>query len=78
MDKERDDEMDKAVQFGRGMMGLASYLPNYRADSYCCNPVHARMHGQGTVTCQEKVYGVDVRKEALGQGTVPFTALLVL
>lgn len=31
-----------------------------------------------TETCQGKVYGVDVRKEALGQGTLPVTALTVL
>lgn len=37
--------MDKVLQFRRGMMGLAFYLPNYRL--FCCNPMHARMHGQG-------------------------------
>lgn len=37
--------MDKVLQFRRGMMGLAFYLPNYRL--FSCNPMHARMHGQG-------------------------------
>lgn len=31
-----------------------------------------------TETCQGKVYVVAVRKEALGQGTLPVTALTVL
>lgn len=37
--------MDKVLQFRRGSMGLAFALPNYRL--FCCNPMHARMHGQG-------------------------------
>lgn len=71
--------MDRVLQFGRGMMGLASYLPSYRADSYAvvttCMPGCMVKATVGTLTCQEKVYGVDVRKEALGQGTLPITAL---
>lgn len=31
-----------------------------------------------TVTCRGKVYGVDVGREALGQGTLPVAALTVL
>jgi hypothetical protein len=37
--------VDKVQQFRRGSMGLALALPNYRL--FFCNPMHARMHGQG-------------------------------
>lgn len=42
---QRGEEMNKVLQFRRGSMGLAFALPNYRL--FCCNPMHARMHGQG-------------------------------
>lgn len=82
MSKLRDEEMGRVLQFTRGMTGLAFYLPNYSADSYSvvapCMPGSMVKATVGTVTCQEEVYGVDVRKEALGQGTLPVTALSVL
>lgn len=57
-------------------------MPDYRADSYSvvtpCMPGCTVKATVGTGTCQEKVCGVDVRKEALGQGILPITAVWVL
>lgn len=72
--------MDKVLQFRRGMMGLAVYLPNYRYSVVTsCMPGCMVKAIVATVTCRRgKGYGVDVGKKALGQGTLPVTALTVL
>lgn len=69
--------MDRVPQCRRGRIGLASTCPSARS-SVVTVPGCMVKATVDTETCQGKVYGVAVRKEALGQGTLPVTALTVL
>lgn len=69
--------MDRGLQFRRGTMGLASTCPSTRSSVVTVAGCMVKATVD-TETCQGKVYGVLVRKQALGQRTLPVTALTVL